>query len=87
MSSSALVLGKTPASKEALLKDLQAAYLDNLVTSLKEPWKVQNIVSGVGPFGEVVSKVLDALHKTLCSYFKEKQPFLLGSGASSKFLN
>lgn len=31
MSSSALVLGKTPASKEALLKDLQAAYLDNLV--------------------------------------------------------
>ena len=33
MSSSALVLGKTPASKEALLKDLQAAYLDNLVTN------------------------------------------------------
>jgi len=33
MTSSALVLGKTPASKEALLKDVQAAYLDNLVTS------------------------------------------------------
>merc|ERR1719239_834772 len=31
MSSSALVLGKTPAGKEALLEDLQAAYLDNLV--------------------------------------------------------
>jgi len=31
MSSSAVVLGKTPASKEALLKDIQAAYLDNLV--------------------------------------------------------
>lgn len=31
MTSSALVLGKTPASKEALLKDVQAAYLDNLV--------------------------------------------------------
>jgi len=31
MSSSALVLGKTPASKETLLKDIQAAYLDNLV--------------------------------------------------------
>ena len=33
MSSSAVVLGKTPASKEALLKDIQAAYLDNLVTT------------------------------------------------------
>lgn len=31
MSSSAVVLGKTPANKEALLKDIQAAYLDNLV--------------------------------------------------------
>lgn len=31
MSSSALVLGRTPAGKEALLKDLQAAYLDNQV--------------------------------------------------------
>jgi len=31
MSSSAVVLGKTPASKETLLKDIQAAYLDNLV--------------------------------------------------------
>ena len=35
MSSSALVLGRTPAGKEALLKDLQAAYLDNQVNSWK----------------------------------------------------
>ena len=42
MSSSAVVLGKTPASKETLLKDIQAAYLDNLVTSRLEGLQVEN---------------------------------------------
>ena len=43
MSSSALVLGRTPAGKEALLKDLQAAYLDNQVNS----WKVLTLYENV----------------------------------------
>ena len=58
MSSSALVLGKTPASKETLLKDIQAAYLDNLVTiNLIEKLKKQ-LNAGMGPGREVVQKVL-----------------------------
>ena len=57
MSSSALVLGKTPASKETLLKDIKAAYLDNLVTpTWLKSWKQLN--AGVGPGREVVQKVL-----------------------------
>ena len=39
MSSSALVLGRTPAGKEALLKDLQAAYLDNQVNNSRKSSK------------------------------------------------
>ena len=59
MSSSAVVLGKTPASKDTLLKDIQAAYLDNLVTSRLEGLQVENwIESGVGPWREVVQEVL-----------------------------
>ena len=59
MSSSAVVLGKTPASKEALLQDIQAAYLDNLVTSgLERGEKLKGEFAGVGPCGEVVQKVL-----------------------------